>query len=496
MKRIYINIRIYIIIAALIGSSGCKKILDINEDPNNPGVENATPEVLFPSAVMSSAGMIGGQLAIVGGIWSQYWANSAGSSQYRSIDGYNLTGSSEEVNYPYQQLYAGALSNYQLAITKSVERNDWRYNLMATVMKAYTYEVLVDLYDQVPYSEALQGGANLQPKFDDGYTIYTSLLTEIDAALAHDYSNEFTPLQKTTDFVFAGNMDNWVKFANTLKLKMYLRMVNAKPAEARAGIQKLYADGAEFLDADAGVNVFTDSPDRSNPFYEFNIRRLNTAVNIRASYTFASWLNANGDPRAATFFAKTTAPVIGIHQGDYTSTAIQEPTYNSADVFVQHANDPVWFISEAESYFMQAEVLERYSAGVGAKAMYDAGVDAAFASAGVSRGSLYPYPVSGTFEQKLEAIIVQKWASFPGSHALEGFFEHNRTGYPSTSTNSAGAYINSKSEGYTPGKWVYSRNSSIGNSFPKRLVFPDYERDRNANTPVEVGIGTKVWWAK
>ncbi|HUH33109.1 MAG TPA: SusD/RagB family nutrient-binding outer membrane lipoprotein [Daejeonella sp.] len=481
-------------IASLTLSPGCDDTLDVNTDPNNPGIENATPEVLFPSAVMSTAGMVGGQLAIVGGIWSQYWSQASNSSQFREIDSYNLTSINEEVNLPYEELYAGALIDYQLATDKAKESKDWRYNLMATVMKAYTYQVLVDLYDQVPYSEALKGNGNLQPKFDDGFSVYQGLLGEIDSALAQDFKSEpLSASQQSTDFVFSGNMDEWEQFANTLKLKMYLRMVNAQPAEAEAGIRALYQGGGNFLADNAGVDVFTDVPNKSNPFYEFNIRRLNTTTNIRASFTLASWLIAKNDPRAQTYFG--TSNPSAIHQGDFTATQAQQPTYGTANVFVQHADDPVWFISKAESFLMQAEARERYFAGAGAKALYDAGVTAAFEQEGLTPGTLltgaYSYPATGSFEQKLEAIITQKWASFVRSEALEGFFEQNRTGYPRISP------VYSTDPSYVPGQWVYSRNGFTGaGNFPKRFVFPDYERTRNTNTPAQVPITTKVWWAK
>ncbi|UKJ07688.1 SusD/RagB family nutrient-binding outer membrane lipoprotein [Solitalea lacus] len=501
MKSIIVNYKYLLVAVATFFLVSCDSILDVNEDPNNPSIDQATPEVLFPAAVMSSAGMIGGQLTIVGGIWSQYWAQSAFSNQYKEIDSYNLTRINEEVNLPYEELMAGALADYHLAIQKARERQDWRYNLMAVVMKAYTYQVLVDLFDQVPFSESFQGAGNLQPKFEDGYTIYKALLAEIDDALSQDYkSHPLDASQQSTDFIFHGNMNKWEQFANTLKLKMYLRMVNAKPAEAEAGIRALYQTGGNFLAESAGVTAFVNQPDRSNPFYEYNIRRLNTTTNIRASMTFASWLILNNDPRSLSYFG-TMSP-IGIHQGDFNATQQQQPSYNNATVFRQAATDPVWFISLAESNFMQAEALERYFGGAGAKGKYDAGVTAAFAQFGLSPGNFittgpYVYP-TGNFEQKLEAIIVQKWASFPGSHALEAFFEQNRTGYPKISPvysaiPGGGTGLN---EDYIPGQWVYAKNGFTQGRFPKRFVFPDYEQTRNVNTPAEVPITTNVWWAK
>ncbi len=490
MKNKHIIYKALVVSVFVSLTFGCKKTLDINKSPNNPPIESTTPEVLFPSGVASTTGRVGGDLTILGGIWAQYYTQSNAANQYKTIDSYALT--RNDFTGSYDELFSGALADYQLAIKLATDRSDWRYNLMATVMKAYTYEVLVDLYDKVPYTEALKGVENLQPKFDDGYTVYVGLLAELDAALAKDYSSvDLNADQKKTDFLFNGDMDMWASFANTLKLKMYLRMVNAKPAEAEAGIKKLYASGAQFLTADAGIAKFDGSPNNSNPFYEYNIRRLNVPTNIRASKTFTSWLVANNDPRVKYYFG--TSNPVPINQGDYTATALQQPTYSGATVFVQTAEDPVWFITAAESYFMQAEALERYFGGAGAAAMYQDGVKAAFAQIGLDEADI-PAPYldysMGTFQQKLQQIIMQKWASFAGSHSLEGFFEQERTGYPAISP------VYSTNANYIPGQWVYSNNGVTSGLFPKRLVFPKSARDRNSNTPPEVPITTKVWWGK
>ncbi|HYF31573.1 MAG TPA: SusD/RagB family nutrient-binding outer membrane lipoprotein [Chitinophagaceae bacterium] len=466
--------------------AGCKKITDFNNDPNTLPVDKATPQLLFPSAVMSTAGHIHGEYAITGGLWAQYYTQSALASQYRTLDAFNVN--TTDMNLAYRESYIGALNDYVKAQELATAEGNWKFNLMATVMKAYTLQVLADLYDMVPYSEAFKGQANLQPKFDDGYSIYKGLLAEIDAALAKDYkSGTLSSADAKADVVFNGSMDNWERFANTLKLKMYLRMVNAKPAEAEAGVKALYTANAKFLETTAGVDIFKDEPNFSNPFFEQNIRKLNTTTNLRASETFVSWLRANNDPRIVAYFGSTNPGTI--HQGDFTST---NPAYGAAAVFVQHATDPVYFISEAESYFMQAEARERYYGGAGAKALYDAGVTAAFEQHGLAPGALltgaYAYPVAGTFQQKLEAIIVQKWASFPGSHDLEGWFEKNRTGYPRTSP------VYSTSASYVPGQLVYPKNGVTNGLFPKRLLFPDIERSRNSNTPAEVPITVKTWW--
>ncbi|WP_276089265.1 SusD/RagB family nutrient-binding outer membrane lipoprotein [Pedobacter sp. JY14-1] len=486
---------------AVLLTFGCKK-LDINESPNNPSIEKATMEALFPSAVMSTVGHVNGDLSIVGGMWAQFWAQNNGSSQFRTVDNYNLQNSSGFINTPYAELYQGALTDYQLGISKAVAAQDWRFNLMNTVMKAYTYQVLVDLFDQVPYSEALQPEKFLQPKFDDGYTVYKSLIAEIDAALAKDYrATIHSAEQARVDFVFGerGNadleteIDNWERFANTLKLKMYLRMVNTKPTEAEAGIRELFEANegeGKFLTAGAGVSLFENAPNKSNPFYEYNFRRQNTPDNLRASVTLTSWLEANNDPRGMAYFGMGY-PIESIHQGDYLNGN------NNAVNPIIRPTETAWLFSPAEVAFMEAEALERYFNGDNAREKYDAGVTAAFAQVGLTPGALieaggtYAYPLTGTFEQKLKAIIVQKWASLFGSHALEAFFEQNRTGYPEISD------VYSTDDDYVPGELVYVPNGVTGEgNFPRRFVFPDYERSRNSNTPAQVPLYNKVWWGK
>jgi hypothetical protein len=474
MKILFKNSVLLLGLTGLLIGTGCKKTLDINTNPNVPDVSQGTPKLVFPAAVVATAARVGGDLAVLGAIWGEYATQSALSSQYRQLDAYNVDGS--QLNGPYTGMMSSGLKNYQFIINKSKEQGDWNFYLMATVMKAYTAQILVD-------------------QFDDGYAIYKDLLAGIDTALAKDFNastNTPTSLIGASDLVFSGNITRWKQFANTLKLKMFLRMVNAKPAEAQAGIQALYTANAQFLTVDAGMFGFTDAPGRDNPMYEQNIRQLNTPDNIRASVTLTSFLQANSDPRITYFFGSASPGAI--HQGDFLST---NSAYGSAARLVQRPTDPVIFLSAAESYFLQAEARERYFAGAGAKALYDLGVQTAFvnmgstiAAANTLLAGAYAYPVAGTLAQKIEAIIVQKWLSFGyGVHYIEGFFERNRTGYPKTSP------VYSTSASYVPGQFVVSKNSVLAaGQFPKRLVYPDVETTRNENAPAVVPITTPVWW--
>ncbi len=495
MKKLFkYNTKISLIfLLVILIASGCKKTLDINHDPNNPSLETGTPKIVFPVSVMGVAGIEGGDIAILGGILGEYVTQAAAASQYKTIDQYDLK--TTDLNRQYNTLYSYGLKNLQFVIDKSKAREDWNFFLMGTVMKAYATALLVDIYDQVPYSEALQGAGNLTPKFDDGYSIYKSLLDNIDSALSKDFTARTAIDLRATgegniDIVFGGDIEKWKQFANTLELKLYLRMINAKPAEAQAGIEALYARNAKFLAEDAKVTGFTDNPSLSNPLFEQNIRQLNTGKsNLVASQTFVSFLKLHNDPRLADYFAPGAT---GLDQGDYLNTSTAALT---TTILKQSPLDPVVFLSEAESYFLQAEARERYFGGAGTKALYDQGVLAAFTAEGedgssfIAPGGDYAFP-SGLLNQNIEAIIVQKWASFPyGVHFIEGWFERNRTGFPKSST------VYSTDLSYVPGEFVVSKNSILPpGQFPKRLVFPDTERSTNPNTPAQVPITTPVWW--
>lgn len=493
MKK-YNKMRLIVLsaIASLfIIGSGCKKQLDINQSLNNPPYEKGTPKVVLPAAILATTAKVGGDLAILGGLWSEYFTQAPLASQYRYLVQYNVK--SPDFNSSYTVMFSTGLKNYQYVIDKAREEKDWNYYLMGTVMKAYTTEVLVDLYDQIPYSEALKGEPNLHPKFDDGHDIYIDLLNSIDTALSKDFSAITNSDAGSTDLVFGGDIGKWIAFANTLKLKMYLRMVNKYPEDAQKGIEALYSSNDSLLTYDAAVTNFADQESKRNPMFEQNKVQLNTGDNLRASTTFVSWLKANNDPRIVDFFG--SEDITSCDQG-YDGTDNDAAT--KAAVFVQHFNDPVEFISGAESYFMQAEANLRYHVGPPAKESYDKGVMAAFealghdASSFIEPGGVYAFPTSGSMEDKLEAIIVQKWASCVyGCHGIEAFFEKNRTGYPKTSP------VYSDNINYVPGHIVASSSSVLGgNQLPKRLVFPYRVISTNPNAPAVVPITTPVWWAK
>ena len=491
-----------VVLALTLGGVGCKKQLNINQNPNYPTLAQGTPAQVFPVAVLATIASTGGNLAIVGGMWSQFFTQAALAQQYTDVDSYNLPNTDGFIQGPWSQIYVDGLKNYQYVIDQAAAQQDWNSYLMGTVMKAYSAEVLVDLYSSMPFSQALQGAAQLNPKFDSGYAIYDSLITEIDTALGKDFTANTNTDMGSQDLVFGGNIPDWIAFANTLKLKMYLRMVNVNPSAAQAGVTALISSGATFLGTgtgDASVTNFTNAPGLDNPLYEQNIRQLNTAVNLRASVTMLSWLNANSDPRVNAYYTPVPGyAIIGINQGDFRSI---NPTYADAAVFTETPTDPVELISMAESYFLQAEADVRYNGGANAQSLYNQGVTAAFnytgndASSFIAAGGAYAWGAemeNGSALSPLAQIMRQKWAaSVYGCHGIESYFDFNRTGFPLQSA------VYSTGANYVPGQLVVVANSVLGpGQMPKRLIYPYNEVSRNTNSPATVPITTPVWWGQ
>jgi len=169
----------YLSILALFTGCG-KDWLDVNKDPNNAG--SAAVENVLPAGVMSTATVVGGYYNLLGGIWSQYYTQGNASNQYKYIDSYGLLNT--DFQGQWAELYSGALNDLQYAKMMAAKDENWSYFLMATTMECYTWQVLVDLYGEIPFNEALKGTNNLKPKYDNAQLVYDSLIVRLDYALA------------------------------------------------------------------------------------------------------------------------------------------------------------------------------------------------------------------------------------------------------------------------------------------------------------------------
>jgi hypothetical protein len=484
MKKIILN---SLMVALLF--TGCNTDLDINKDPDFLEPEKASLSAQLAPAISGLAGSEGASLAIIGGIWAQYYTQSNASNQYKTIDNYTI--GTSEYNFAWDGMY-DALGDLRNVKRKALTDKNWKYYLIAVTLDAQATQILTDFYGNIPYKEANDLNI-LTPKFDSGEEIYDAMIQELNNALSKDLSTSVGEEPRKDDFIFEGDMDKWTAFANTMKLKIFMRQTSSSRANiAATGITQMINDGVSFLDEDASLKNFKDEINQSNPLFEFNNRRLNTAVNLRMSRTLSSYLIANSDPRRGKYYTSGNA----LNQGDFNN-----PVGASTIALLDNKPvTPVLFLSREESLFLQAEAMERYNGGSGAKALYDEAIKENFKRYSPDEltkidpttliAGAYNYPAGGTLEEKIEAIITQKWiASFPGN-GFEGFFEKNRTGYPKTSA------VPQSNASYVPGQITYSVTGQTGGLFPKRIVYPLSERNANPNAPALVPITTNVWWNK
>jgi len=480
------------LLLVLFSFTACEEdITEINDSPNNlPAADN---KLLLPSGIMWSAAKIGGDLELFGSLWSQHYTQNNNSSQYRSLDQYNVTAA--DYNAIWTNLWAGGLKDLKVVQQQATATEQWQYYVAAEVMSAFNYHVLNDFYGAIPIQEGLSLETTETPTFVENKEANAIIIGMLDDAISKQAQATTLPSIGAADYVFQGNIANWVKFAKSLKLKILMRDLAAN----QAAIQALITENDLLNTVDAKVAVFTDAENKSNPLYEQNNRKLNTSINLRASNTLLKYLQANNDPRIPVFFEPTAANASvysGLDQGNFLINPLPNTATSGARL---SATDPVYFMSAAEVSFLKAEFYVRKTSPdmMAAKTNYDDAVTKAFTRWGLSAtpflaaGGKYAFNATGTQEQMLEQIIMQKWVAAVRSQAWDAFLDQNRTGYPRVSS------VPTTDAAYVPGQYTISPNSVLAaGQLPRRLPYPKISRDYNANTPAPEAITTKMWWHK
>lgn len=523
MKKIISYLFIFSVVAILLLS--CNDFLDINKDPNYPAA--ASTPLLFTSGTTWSAAILGGDVQLTTALWSQHYSQNNTSQQYSTLDFYNVAYNSSYFSRYWSSIYAGALPDLKKVISQSETNGQWNYWLQAKIMTAFDFNMLVSLYEKIPFSQALLGNDNLTPNFDDAKSVDEGIIKMLDEAISKktEASTIITNMggKDSKDMVFNGNISSWVKFAKTLKLKVLMRDF----VKNKVVIQQLLEEG-DLLTMDARFAQFIDAENKSNPLYENDRRKLNTTSNIRVSATLIEFLKANNDPRIAVFAEPVTQYIKpgataaqdkienipssmqpyyrGLDQGTYGnnifSSNVFPPTLHSRAILA--AIDPVYFVSAAESYFMQAEAWTRIGNNVYAKTAYDKAVSSAFnrwgfdASLFIAVGGKYELKTTSS-EDMLKTIITQKWVSSVRTDSWNAFFDICRTGIPAQGVQSVTdlSRISMINSNYVVGTLMPSIGSVLSaGQYPHRFLIPKTSADNNPNTPAIIPISEKMWWHK
>ncbi|WP_229688851.1 SusD/RagB family nutrient-binding outer membrane lipoprotein [Puia dinghuensis] len=455
----------------------------MNQDPNN--LVSAQPAQLLPTIEASIGVALGDDYYPYGNIWSQYFTQSAVASQYKTIDQYLQVNA--DFNYAWMHLYQNALINDQLMITNSRGNTALvQYLAIGYVLKAYGLQLATDAFGDIPMNQALQGTANKNPAYDPQATVYDTIFSLLEQGKAlMNNSDPHNP--GATDLIFQGNMNNWIAFANTLELRAYLRLTQVDAAKAKAGVQALYASNPSFLTTNAQIS-YTATGGNQNPFYIKEVA-LGQTVNLAASGTVVNAFVRNNDPRQFAVFDTipgTVDTVIYLPQGAYASFTNKVCSTPAALVAgnPQDPNSalaPLFLISAAESYFLQAEAVARGWATGSASSLFTQGIQASFGADGIpaAAAAYLNYAPDAQFPaapaDEIKAIITQKYYAMCGSQGFEAWTEWRRTGYPSFFVPSA---------------------ANGGRTYPLRFLYPQSELTGNLNYPGTVAETTPVWWDK
>nr|WP_321451783.1 SusD/RagB family nutrient-binding outer membrane lipoprotein [uncultured Carboxylicivirga sp.] len=450
------------IIGALFMTS-CDDYLDVNVDPNNPS--EVTPDLVLPVAQVYTAQYIKGdrRASHLGNMFMYTWSQSFGYSWYEDEFSYTVSQSF----YPalFNNAYLRALKQYQDLINLDPMYDN--YKAIGMIMKCYHFQLLVDFYGDVPYFDALQRGLNATPKYDDAELIYVDLLSQLSEAIT--VINEAAAISTTVgvgedDVMFGGNMTKWKQFANTLKLRILVRMSDYDSSNMQTELNAIAAEGSGYITDDVEINPgYLNEEDKQNPMWAgFGEDVAGTAVMTGkatpATDYILDYYTETGDPRIDYNFKPGAEGHLGVPQGITAGEEYGDKLVSligpgilkveDGDDGLKGYNMGANIFTLAESYFNQAEAALKGFGG-NPKALYEAGVKASFNYLGVvgedeEGNALTADEVATSYmnqafnnvnydfsSSKLEAIITQKWLAVQGITAEQSWFDYSRTGFPS-----------------------------------------------------------------
>lgn len=379
---------------------------------------------------------------------------------------------------------------------------------MARILRVVEMAQITDIYGDVPYSEAGLGflTGNFSPHYDAQQAIYADMLKELDESIQAFNASAYVPA--TADFIYGGDLAKWKRGANSLMLRLAMRMQKVDPASAQTWAKKAIDGGIMTSNDDSFAIKFSNTGAGTNSnSNSWNLgagRGIAPGNNIQWAKTFIDMMKMRNDPRLPVIAAlkngdRTVANQRGIPSGTDTQglKALGETNldnYSRPAPNMYALANPYFLMTHAEARLLKAEAIERGWATGSAQAEFEAGQ-----AAGVRQLSSYggvladadvaayaaanPYPAGG-LDAKMNAIHTEIWL-ITGSvlNHIEGWSNWRRTGYPVL----------------TPVN--YPGNETNG-QIPRRLRYPQSEAGINANFQEAIQrqgpdlFTTRIWWDK
>lgn len=388
----------------------------------------------------------------------------------------------------------------------------------AQILRVAASLKISDCYGPIPYSKIT--GNDFAVSYDNMEELYNAMFDDLDEAIitleAALASGANVSSLKNFDYVYSGDFTKWVKYANSLKLRMAIRIANTSAnALAQQKAEEAVGDiiGVMKAAGDAAYSTFSDG---MNPFYRAEYTWGNGDGEFRASANITSYMNGYKDPRLAIYFENSSSGTFngarnGVKQTPESFAKFQQ-TYSKMKIGEM---DPLLVMSAAEVYFLRAEgKLRNWNMGEGksAKDLYEEGIrismeekkatignySSSTAKPGNYTDTSYGCTANSTvcpkwnegsdaYEENLERIMIQKWiATYPSG--WETWADVRRTGYPKLFPI------------------VNNENASVirTDRGMRRLPYPQSEYNTN-KTNVDAAVAmlggvdtgaTDLWWAK
>lgn len=446
--------------ASILLLGACKKsYLDINTNPNAP--TNVTPGLVLTNALSSTATNTTGSINFYqfAAPWIGYWSESGAVSAFAEERSYQFTSNYGPAANIWSSLYNN-LEDYNYVEKQGVTLKNPFYGAVAKTMKAYDFENLVDIYGNIPYSDALKSTASIRPKYDKAQDIYEDLAKKLDTAATTFKSlvGKVASTDAAYDVMYAGDATKWARFANTLKLRILLRQseMPGRAAYIATEIAKITANGMGFIGANtstkgngdaAFVNPgYTNSSGKQNPYYAtFGYTPVgksaptdNHRYYIASTYGLAFYQD-NDDPRLPFLYTTINDGAGTTYSGTPfgpTANTGDSPQFKSAigTGLLKGADMAQPLMTDFESLFLQAEASYRGFITANTQSLYESAVQQNFTYLGA--GSAADYLTASTLSSwntapdKLKLIMTQKWAAMNGINAIESWSDYRRLGIP------------------------------------------------------------------
>ncbi len=417
--------KILFILLVFIAASCTKDFEEMNENVKSP--EEVPGTTLFSNAQKGLANQLA-SMNVNTNIW-KIWAQYVTETTYTDEANYDVINRSIPDN-AFLTFYRNVLRDLQEA-SKLIAAEEYaapediaaQKNRLAIIeiLNVYTFQRMVDIFGDIPYSEALSIDENINPKYDDAASIYTSLFTRLDAAIAKldDTNGSFG----SADLYNGGDVAKWKMFANALKLKMGIHLADYDNALAKSKVEEAYNAGLLTSNDDNTSMVYLGASPNTNPTY------LDLVASGRhdfiATSTIIDPMNDLQDPRRPLYYTQvdtsTEAGVVklayvgGVYGASnpysafsHLSSKLEDPTL---ECLLMSYDEVEFYLAEADKrgYSVGGDAESHYNAGIEASILYWGGTAADVATYLANPGVAYATAPGTDFEK----IAKQSWlASF------------------------------------------------------------------------------------